>query len=152
MDKDYIIKKVNTDRLSEIVDFNFGIFDGMYEDEPYSQEQYKEKLKDKEPIILIAEDDGKILGDSISFARDGSYYIWILGVSSEYRGKGIGNSLIEANEEIAKEHKFKKVIVKVYNVSEEMQGLLKKRGYEVIKTKESDVDPKYTAVLFELKI
>lgn len=41
------------ENLEQIVHLNYEIFKGMYEDEPYSLEQYKEKLKDKEPIIFI---------------------------------------------------------------------------------------------------
>lgn len=35
--------------LTQLAQFNYHIFDGMYENEPYSPEQYKERLKGKNP-------------------------------------------------------------------------------------------------------
>lgn len=137
--------------LKEIVDFNFKIFQGMYEDEPYSLNQYQEKLKDQKPLILIATKDKVMVGDSISFGREESFYIWILGVDKKHRGEGIGSLLLEKNEKFAQDNGYKSVSTKVYNVSKEMQALLKQRGYQVLATEDSDIDQKNNYLKFELK-
>lgn len=145
------IERSSLKDLEKIVNLNYRIFDGMYEDKPYSLEQYKNKLRDKEPIIFISKLDGEIVGDSISFERDNSFYIWIFGVDKKYRTRGIGNLLLNKNEQFARENKYKSVSVKVYNVSEEMQLLLKNRGYKIVETNKSNISLKYTSVHFELE-
>ncbi|MFA6119683.1 MAG: GNAT family N-acetyltransferase [Parachlamydiales bacterium] len=138
--------------LAEIVRLNEKIFQGMYEQEPYSLEQYKEKIKDKEPIIFISKKGEEIIGDSIAFARGESLYVWVLGVAKEYQGKGIGSALLKKNEQFARENNYKSISVKVYNVSERMQQLLKQRGYQVVNVEKSKTDSKYDAIHLELKI
>ena len=146
------IEKSSLENLEDIVNFNYDIFERMYQDEPYSLEHYKEKLKDKDKVIFLAKMDDKIIGDSISFKRGNSFYIWILGVDKKYRGKGIGNLLLEKNEKFAKENSYESVSVKVYNVSDSMQSILNKRGYKMIKIEENKTDSKYNIVWFELKL
>ena len=147
-----VIEKGSLEDLQEIVQFNYEIFDGMYEDGPYSLAQYQAKLRAKEPVIFVAKKADKIAGDSIAFERDGSFYIWVLGVGKNYRGQGIGSSLLDKNEQLARENGYNKVSAKVYNVSPGMQRLIKQRGYSVVSVEESKTDPKYTALRFELKL
>lgn len=75
-----------------------------------------------------------------------------MGVNERYRGKGIGNALLEENEKYAEKEGLSSVTVKVYNVSQEMQDLLKWRGYEISEVEKSESDSKYDAVNFELGI
>lgn len=126
------IVKGNMNQLEEIVKANYQIFKGMYECEPYSLDDYQKKLSNKKPIVYLAKDKNKIIGDSISFERDGSFYIWIMGVLKKYQGRGIGTKLLDFNESYSKKKKFKSVTIKVYNVSLKMQKLLIKQGYKVI--------------------
>ena len=137
-------EKVWLEKFEEIVELNYQIFKGMYEEEPYSLEKYKRRLENKETIIFIAKENNDIVADSISFEDDDSFYIWIFGVSEKYRRKGIVSALLEKNEQFAKENNYESVSVKVYNVSKEMQYLLRRRGYEVIKVEEKNL-------IFELK-
>lgn len=146
------ISEANLDELEQIVMTNYKIFQGMYEQEPYSIDHYQEKLKDIAPKILIAKVDGKIVGDSISFDRKDSLYIWIMGVLKEHRNKGIANKLFENNEQFARANEYKSVTVKVYNVSKEMLRVLLARGYQITEVEQSETDPKYNAVHLELKI
>lgn len=142
----------NINQLEQIVLTNFEIFKGMYEQESYSLEHYKEKLKDLEPKIFIAKFNGEIIGDSISFDKNGSLYIWIMGVLKEHRKKGIATKLFENNEQFARTNKYKSVTVKVYNVSKEMLRVLLARGYQITNVEQSESDTKYNAVHLELKI
>lgn len=125
------IVEAGPERLREIVRVNEEIFRDMYEEEPYSLKKYREKMEGKNPFIFICERKEKIVGDSISFGRNGDLYIWIIGVSEAHRGEGIGHKLLETNEQIAREN-FRGVRVKTYNVSRAMRVLLSKRGYQVV--------------------
>lgn len=142
----------NVDELEEIVKINYIIFSGMYERELYSLEVYKQKSSQNKPVIYLAKYDGKIVGDSISFAGKGFFYVWVLGVLKEYRRKGIATKLLGLNEEHARSKNFSLIRIKVYNVSNEMQRLLLKRGYTVIKEDVSATDEKYNAKYFQLEL
>ena len=147
-----IIEKGTIDDLEEIVSLNYQIFKGMYENDPYSLAQYRNKLKDKNPIIFISKVAGKIISNSISFEKDDSLYIWILGVAKESREKGIGNLLLGASENFAKDAGFNSLTVKVYGMSQEMQELLKWRNYQVKSIEKNDSNSKYDILHFELEI
>jgi ribosomal protein S18 acetylase RimI-like enzyme len=139
------------ERLPEIVSLNHSIFDGMYENPPYNLEDYQRKLHDVKPIIYIAEKDGKIIGDIISFAKGNEWYIWILGVSRDNRQQGVANTLLELQEKYAKEHGHNKVTVKVYNISKEMLRLVIKKNYEIEDVEKHD-NTKHNAILLGLSI
>jgi ribosomal protein S18 acetylase RimI-like enzyme len=143
---------MSTQTLTQLVKFNYHIFDGMYENEPYSPEQYKERLKGKNPIIFTVKKDKKLVANSISFEKDNSFYIWILAVDKNYRGQGIGASLLDKNEQFAKENGYKSVSTKVYNVSKEMKRLLKQRNYKIVKRQKSKTNSKFTALIFTLSL
>jgi ribosomal protein S18 acetylase RimI-like enzyme len=144
-------QKTGMGDIVELVEMNFRVFDGMYEHPPYSLDEYKKRLEGKSPAVFVAKDGEKIIGDVISFEESGALYLWILAVSPEYRGRGIGGKLIEMTENFAKESGFKKVSAKVYGISEKMLALLSSRGYTVVreikgKNRASDT------IFFELKI
>ena len=147
-------KEVKLDRLAEIADVNLKIFDGMYDWPPYYIDKYQEKFKDISPIIFVAEDCGKIVGDSIAFERDGKLYIWILGVLKEYRKHGVATELFNLTENYAREHGYKVVCVKVYNISQDMLKLVQSRGYKVVEVRKYDDHgkPQYYANILELDI
>lgn len=143
---------MSTQTLTQLAQFNYHIFDGVYENEPYSPEQYKERLKGKNPIIFTVKKDKKLVANSISFEQDNSFYIWILAVDKNYRGQGIGTSLIDKNEKFAKENGYKTVSTKVYNVSKEMKRLLKQRNYKIVKRQKSKTNSKFTALIYALEL
>ncbi|MBU2576578.1 MAG: GNAT family N-acetyltransferase [Nanoarchaeota archaeon] len=133
---EYEIINGSLEDLSEIVKLNMKIFKGMYESEPYSLEQYHSKLEDKIPIINVAKMGNEIVGDSIAFQKEDSLYLWVLGVSKDHRNKKIASQLFDLLEDFARKQELS-VSVKTYPVSNEMIRLLKKRGYEIIKTDDS---------------
>lgn len=145
------IKQTGTDRLPEIVEMNKQVFEGMYDWPIYELDDYKKRLEGITPIIFIAEDNGKIVGNCISFEKEGKFYLWILGVLKEYRNKGIASKLFDLREHYAREHNYKKIFAKVYNVSKEMLKLMTKRGYKIIEIQKNP-NPKYNANILELSI
>ncbi len=144
-------KLVTLERLPEIVKVNHQIFEGMYEWPPYTLDKYKERFANLQPVIFIAEKDGKVVGDSISFEKDGEWYLWILGVLKKYRKQGVASKLLDLNEKYAKENKYKTISVKVYNVSKEMLILLLGRGYKITDVEKHE-KVKYNAIILKLFI
>ncbi len=126
-------QKTGMEDIAELAEVNFRVFDGVYEHTPYGIVEYKKRLEGKFPVIFVAKDSEKIIGDAISFGEEGVLYLWILAVSQEYRGRGVGGKLLEMTEKFAKENGFMGVRAKVYGVSENMLSLLSSRGYTVLK-------------------
>ncbi len=149
---DIAIENISIEKLDQIVDFNYQIFLGMYENEPYSLDQYQNRLKDKKCFIISASNDGELVGDAVSYIDNDSLYLWIMGVDKNFRRQGIATKLLDHSEEIAKENSLKQVSAKVYDVSPEMKSFLVSRGYELLKIEESVVDKKYNANYYLLKI
>lgn len=149
---EYEILEGSTEQLEEIVSVNSEVFRGMYEQDPYSFDQYAERLKDLQPKIFIAKIGDRIVGNSISYKKDNSLYIWIMGVLKEHRNKGIATELFENNEKFARDNKCESITVKVYNVSKEMLSALLSRNYEIVDVEKSETSTKYNAIHLKLKI
>ena len=132
--------------LKKIVSLNHKIFKGMYEEEPYSLEKYKKRLYNKEKIIFIAKLKDQIIADSISFVKDDSLYLWVLGVSKQFRNQGIATKLLKLNEEYAKKRRINYITTKVYNVSTSMLGLCVKKGYLIVNIDKHKENPKYNTI------
>lgn len=147
------IKIQNSDisNLEKIVDLNYHIFSGMYENKPYSLEEYKNRLTGKDLVIFTAVENNKIIGDSIAYKDNDDLYLWILGVDKECRGLGIGKQLLEKNKEYSKNNKLTSIKVKVYGVSVEMRKLLENNGYNIIKIEKSEKTEKYDVYYFALQ-
>jgi GNAT superfamily N-acetyltransferase len=140
-------KQTQKEKLPEIVVLNHEIFLGMYSRDPYILSEYENRLSSASPVVFTAEENEKIIGDSVAFEKDGAWYLWILGVHANYRKQGIANHLFEMNEMYAKTHGFKKVIIKIYSVSSAMIELAKKRGYLITKTEKENEE---TFIVVEL--
>ncbi len=140
------------ENLEEIVKLNQKIFQGMYENPPYSLEHYKEKLSDKKPLIYLARDNKQIIGNSIAFEKSDSFYIWILGVDKKYRRQGIADNFLQNTEDFARVNGFELVTTKVYEVSNDMQKLLLKRDYKITGIDLAHSTEGNNAIGFELEI
>ena len=138
------------DRLTEIVQVNEGIFKNLYPCEPFSLEQYRQKIGER-PNIMIATHRGRIVGNSIGFARKDAWYTWILGVVPEFRERGIGKRLLQSQEAYAFWSGYRLATIKVYNVSKEMQQLVRDHGYKAAGMEKSrdHPSPEFDAVRFE---
>lgn len=147
-----VFRQVGLETLPEIVNLNREIFDKMYPWPPYDLDQYSERLKNCDPVIFIAEEDGKMVGNSISYKKENSLYLWILGVQKDHRGKGLGSQLYALNEEYARNHGLASVSMKVYSVSEEMIRAAESRGYKKIDTIKDKENSLYDANVFEFNL
>lgn len=138
-DQSVIFKEFKAKDLAAIVRANSNIFDDVYDVEPYTLKDYKNRLSRVEPYILVAYDGQKIAGDSIAFAEEHAWNIWVLGVDPTYRRRGIATRLFQMNEEYARENGYKTITTKVYQASDNMLKLVKKLGYSVIKFKNGQI-------------
>ena len=62
---------------------------------PESVESLAKRLDDKKQLILVAEEDGALLGFKIGYEQEAdTFYSWLGGVNSQARGNGVAQSLL----------------------------------------------------------
>ncbi len=148
---DIEFKQVGLDRLPEIAEVNFKVFDGVYDWKPYELSEFESRLSVDESAVFVALDQGQIVGYFVGYPKGEYFYSWILGVLPEYRGHRIATELMDLAEDYARKNGFKKMLSKVYNVSDRMLRLKLKRGYMVADVQKND-KILYTAVMLELEL
>ncbi len=88
------------------------------------------RLAGKTHYIQIAEQGDELLGFKIGYQLDeDTFYSWFGGVSSEARGKGVAQALLEAQEKWARDHNFQTITVKSRNQFPAMLRLLIRNDY-----------------------
>lgn len=81
-------------------------------------------------LALVYSDGGEDLGFKLGYAVDeGEFYSWLGGVVPQARGRGLAQSLLEAQEAWAREQGFHTIRVKSRNRFPAMLRLLVRNGY-----------------------
>lgn len=109
------------------------------------QERFKQRIKSRDGIFLVAEEDNEIVGVALGQESGGVCTIGFLGAKKEHRRKGVGTNLLSRFVKEAKKRKAHKVslrtspnllpAVKLYvNNGFIPEGFLRKhiRGLDVI--------------------
>jgi RimJ/RimL family protein N-acetyltransferase len=109
------------------------------------QERFKQRIKSRDGIFLVAEEDNEIVGVALGQESGGVCTIGFLGAKKEHRRKGVGTGLLDRFVKEAKKRKAHKVslrtspnllpAVKLYvNNGFIPEGFLRKhiRGLDVI--------------------
>lgn len=104
--------------------------DNIFDEEWDSKERLEKLTSERPKSILIAEEDRKVIGSI--FQTDRLYpYFWRLVVREDYRGKGIGERLLNAVEQQLKEEGHKEIGIFVDETHEEVKNWYIKRGFEL---------------------
>lgn len=101
---------------------------------------FKDVLKHENKEIFICLDEQRSVG-YISLQIGGHeehafcyaqkwIYIDQIGVSEKYRGKGIGNKLIEAAKKFARHHQINCIMLDVWTVNENAKAFFRKQGFD----------------------
>jgi L-amino acid N-acyltransferase YncA len=139
---DVVIREaMDTDILSILTIYNQGIEDRIatleteIKDETYMRnwlENHRGRYK-----VIVAEEMGQIVGwASLNqynnrCAYDGVADLSVY-ISRRYRGKGVGQKLLERLESLAKENGFHKIILFTFPFNQSGQGLYKKMGFREV--------------------
>lgn len=95
-------------------------------------ESLSERLEGNKSLILIAEEQGQLLGFKIGYQLDEhTFYSWFGGVSSAARNKGVAQKQLDIQEEWAKIQGYKQLKVKSRNQFPAMLRLLLRNGYMI---------------------
>ncbi len=101
------------------------MFDGEWD----SEEKLQKLVNEKPNSILVAEVDGKVIGSI--FQTDRLYpYFWRLIVHIDYRGKGIGEQLLNAVEQQLTEDGHEEIGMFVDETHEEVKDWYIKHGFK----------------------
>lgn len=93
-------------------------------------ESLASRVDGKKSLILIAEDEGDLLGFKIGYQLDEhTFYSWFGGVSPLARNKGVAQLQLEAQEHWVREQGYKHLKVKSRNQFPAMLRLLLRNGY-----------------------
>ena len=84
-------------------------------------------------MLVMAFIDRSVVGFKLGHAEDrDTFYSWLGGVETDYRGLGIASALLVAQHSWCKEQLFKRIKTQVRNSYREMIGLNLKSGFDII--------------------
>ena len=127
------IRRGNKKDVSDLVEITKN--EKSIEDFPgeYDKKMFGDMLKKTSDRFLVAVIDGKVVGFVVSYynKKGKRLYIDSLGVHKSYRGKGIGNRLVEDAEIRGKREgaRISYMFVRVWNKS--MNSLAKSKKYKI---------------------
>ncbi|WP_370548070.1 GNAT family N-acetyltransferase [Edwardsiella tarda] len=91
------------------------------------------RLDGRESSLLIARIAGQAVGFKIGYALDSqTVYSWLGGVLPAWRRAGVAQSLLQAQQQWAIQHGYRRIEVKTRNGFPAMLMMLIKNGYSII--------------------
>ncbi|MDK9762942.1 GNAT family N-acetyltransferase [Vibrio sp. D420a] len=97
-----------------------------------SVESLSARLQDKKQLVLVAEEDGQLLGFKIGYQLDEqTFYSWFGGVSPLARNKGVAQLQLNVQEQWVRDQGYKQLKVKSRNQFSSMLRLLLRNGYMI---------------------
>ncbi len=119
------------------------------EAERYGLETYRARLGDPSALVLLAWHGDEPIAFKAGYDRyrDGSWYSWMGGVRAEWRGLGVAQRLLEAQEAWVVDRGYRTLYVKTRNRHKRMLAFLARNGYDVVRVEEKSQLPE-TRILF----
>ena len=99
---------------------------------PHDPREYHKRLDKTEHLILIAFDGSFPVGFKVGYEREETFYSWMGGVLSNYRGKGIAQKLAEEQESWARQHNYPHITFKTRNRHQAMLLFAIKNNFQII--------------------
>lgn len=103
-------------------------------DKPHDASVYKERLLNKDYLILVAEIENQLVGFKVGYDKfqNGTFYTWMGGVKKEYRRKGVAKALATHQEDYAKRKGYNSIFLKTRNRHKNMLVFALKLGFEIV--------------------
>lgn len=108
------------------------------EAETHGLEIYRRRLAGASALVLIASIEDRPVGFKAGYDRfrDGSWYSWMGGVLEPWRGQGIAQRLLDAQEAWVAGQGYRRLYVKTRNQHKRMIAFLAMNGYDVLRLEE----------------
>jgi len=103
--------------------------------ENYPEHVYKIILRYFGDYCFIAEENSQIIGFAMGIVPQtfpGTYFLWQIGITPSYQGKGIGGKLVREVENEMRKLKFKRIEVTIDPVNLSSKKLFEKMEYQNI--------------------
>jgi len=99
----------------------------------YEEIDYRQRLFNKQYLILVAVNHQEIIGFKIGYDRfqDGSFYSWLGGILPAYRKDGIALRLAMEQENWALKRGFQSIVLKTRNRFRNMLIFALKNGFSI---------------------
>ena len=99
---------------------------------PYSWEKWKNRLRGREHICLVALEEGEPAGCKIGYFEHDHFYSWVGGVRTKWRRQGIASKLAERLEEIVREKGVDVIRMKTWNRFRGMLLFAIRDGFDIV--------------------
>ena len=119
----------------------------------YGRSVYEQRLAGDGALVLVARIGGQGVGFKAGYDRyrDGSWYSWMGGVVAPWRGRGIAQRLLEAQEQWVRERGYATLYVKTRNRHKKMIAFLAHNDYDVVRIEEKSAIQE-TRILFRKRL
>ncbi|MEZ5460421.1 GNAT family N-acetyltransferase [Dokdonella sp.] len=127
-DKDTVrIRRAVRGDLAELIALENRVFSG----DRLSARQWNRHLASDTARVLVARSHGMLLGASVVFFRSNSSIarLYSLATVPEARGRGIGERLVAASEQLARRRHCRSIRLEVRRDNSSAQRLYERRGY-----------------------
>jgi ribosomal protein S18 acetylase RimI-like enzyme len=100
-------------------------------------EQFEQAIGESTEEIIVAEDDGQIVGFATfgqsrdEGAADDMGELWCIYVAPEFWGRGAGTALVNRVETLLRERECRRMTLWVLEVSDNARGFYQKRGFSL---------------------
>ena len=146
-----IIRKFQKDDISQVLELcrevrqhHIDLLGGYFteQDDEYETSAFMEALENNNVVVLIAEDEGKIVGYLLSEFKELPYlinpkiaHIGNFGVNKNQRNKGVGKQLMDEFFLICKKYQIKEIRLGVYNQNEIAYNFYENYGFKPLEQK-----------------
>ena len=115
----------------------------------YGQAIYERRLTDSGALVLIAWSGSDMVGFKARYDRyrDGSWYSWMGGVLTPWRGRGVAQQLLDAQERWVRKNGYRILYVKTRNRHKRMIAFLATNDYDVLRVEQKSAVQE-TRILF----
>ena len=124
------IRNCNVNEISSLI----GLlkFSGIYYAPLDTVEILSKKLKHDPESIIVADDNGKIVGTVFIIYDPWNSFVYHLAIHPNYQGKGFGNLLMDEAEKLLKKRGMNRPTLFVEEENENVLNFYKKRGWFVL--------------------
>lgn len=119
-------------------------------DQPWLREAFEEEIErnDDVGVGIVAEDEGLVVGFLTGMAVVDEFHLHNLAVHPDFRGRGIGRSLLEAAESLCSQRDFRRMLLEAREDNEPARQLYLGLGFEAAGTRKDYYGPGQNAYIY----
>ncbi|MDD2586584.1 MAG: ribosomal protein S18-alanine N-acetyltransferase [Syntrophomonadaceae bacterium] len=120
----FLIRKMTVQDIDQIMDIEKEVFTL-----PWSRESYLGELKNKFATYLICDSEGEVAGYAGIWVVFEDAHITNIAVAQRFQGMGMGNTLMQEVEKVARDKKARRILLEVRPSNERAINMYTNLGY-----------------------